>query len=82
MVCAYSWSCAVALAVMYCESGGVPTKENYRGSGARGLFQIMPGWATGNPDYWTRWMEPAWNIATAFNIYVNHGGWRNWAGCL
>jgi len=76
IVCSFAWPCGQALSVMWCESGGRPWAVSP--DGHRGLFQLATGWATNNPDYWTSWMDPWWNAATAFNAWAKKG-WQPWS---
>ena len=76
IVCSFAWPCGEALNVMWCESGGMP--DAVSAGGHRGLFQLATGWATNNPDYWSRWMDPWWNAATAFNAW-SRKGWQPWS---
>ena len=75
IVCSFAWPCGQALSVMWCESKNDPNAISPYGH--RGLFQLATGWATNNSDYWTRWMEPAWNIALAYHVWTvqGYGAW-------
>jgi len=63
MVCAYAWPCDEALNVIKHESGGDPNVYNHEGSGACGLFQLLPCEGT----------DPATNIAGAFRKWLDGG---------
>lgn len=72
-----------ACRVMMCESGGNPHAQNP--SGASGLFQVMPEWAsryqqvTGVPYYDGRFNP---NASTAFAAYlVREAGWASQFSC-
>jgi len=63
-----------AVRVVRFESGGNPGVRNYGGSGAAGLFQLLPA-----PDGWA---NPDTNVWYAYHRkYVPAGGWSPWAGC-
>ncbi len=68
------------LKVIDCESGGVPSVPNRHGSGALGLFQIMPLWQKGWPGDYT---DPWTNAAVAYQIWLTQGlgAWRSSRGC-
>jgi hypothetical protein len=71
LVAGYPWDAGRMTRIMYCESGGRP--DAISPGGHRGLFQLATGWASGNPDYWTRWMEPEYNIALAYYVWTRQG---------
>ena len=74
--CKYFGSaCGQAIRIMYCESGGVPTKVSPNGL-YYGLFQI---WNGHFPADWP-WYEPEPNISLAYNFYSKRG-WRDWPVC-
>ena len=81
-ICWLPWDCGTAISVAYCESGGDPNKDNYAGSGATGLFQIMlplhQGMfdAIGGNPY-----NPYDNAQVGYALYTG-GGWSPWAGCI
>jgi hypothetical protein len=75
MVCSYSWNCAEALNVMWCESGGRP--EAVSAAGYYGLFQLSP--MHGGQEFWDNWMKPEYNIGVAHGLWSARG-WRPW-GC-
>lgn len=58
------------LAIMHCESRGRWWVYNEQGSGAAGLFQIMPFWKkVWGGDYLDPWI----NAATAYQIWLDDG---------
>lgn len=64
------WDVDRMLRIMACESGGVPNITNRQGSGAAGLFQIMPFWQSVWPgDYFDPWI----NAAVAYQIWLQQG---------
>jgi len=74
LVCAYSWDCEWALAVIQCESGGDPNA--YNPAGYIGLFQIsQPLYGAGLNLY-----DPAVNTAVAWSLYQS-GGAGHWPAC-
>ena len=81
LIRSYDWDDETALRIVYgptsiCptgESGGRADAVSYDGT-SYGLFQLhAPTWANVFPDFWTRWMDAAWNIARACDIYVRAG---------
>jgi len=73
VVCSYSWDCETALAVFTCESGLRADAVSYDGT-SYGVTQLhAPTWATVFAEFWSRWMDTAWNIARAWDIYVRAG---------
>lgn len=58
------------LRIMACESGGDPNVPNEQGSGALGLFQIMPFWQNEWPGDYT---DPWTNAAVAYQIWLTQG---------
>ena len=65
---------STAVQIVRYESGGNPSVRNYGGSGAAGLFQLLPA-----PDGWA---NPDTNVWYAYHRkYVPAGGWSPWAGC-
>jgi hypothetical protein len=62
---------------MWCESGGQPWAIG-RGSNY-GLFQLNQVHARRLADFWVSWMDPATNIAWAYNLWAMQG-WKPW-GC-
>ena len=76
LVCDQAWDCLTALNIMWCESGGRPEATN---GNHYGLFQISGIHARRFPEFWTRWMEPGYNIMMAATIW-SESGWRPW-GC-
>lgn len=62
------------LGIMHCESRGRWWVYNEQGSGAAGLFQIMPGWK----KVWAGdYLDPWINAATAYQIWLvqGYGAW-------
>lgn len=81
LVSQYGWDADTALAVIRCESGGDPTIPNRQGSGALGLFQIMPRWQYLADLLHGRrvWFgDPRVNVRTAYELYVLFDGWSPW----
>ncbi len=68
-----------ALCVLWEESKGNPGIANTRGSGAAGLFQIMPGWWDRHlpSEYRGDRYDPATNVRAAYYIYTVQG-WTAW----
>jgi hypothetical protein len=65
------------------ESGWHPDVPNHCGSGARGLFQFMPGWYNG--VWWPYAFDPTDPVLSIriFFYFIHgphYGGWSNWAG--
>ena len=55
------------------ESNGDPNAISWTGE-SFGLMQLhAPTWAPVFPDFWERWSDPAWNVATAWEIYKRAG---------
>lgn len=77
LICAehYTWDCNSALNVARCESNFSPNA--YNPSGATGIFQMMPMWASliDGGDLF----DPALNVLAAHRLYVMTSGWSHWA---
>ena len=70
----YEWAARVSL----CESGWKADAINHEGSGAAGLFQMMPGWYNGTWGYHPfDPYNPEENVAAAAWLYYT-GGPQNW----
>lgn len=71
IVASYPWM-PEAFAVVSCESNWNPLAVSWAGS--YGLMQLhAPTWAPVFPDFWQRWSDPEWNVATAWEIYKRAG---------
>lgn len=82
IVCSYSWPCDQALAVARCESG-VDHAGRLDGAFATsgssyGLFQLNGIHARRFPDFWEKWMDPATNVAWAYQIWTEQS-WQPWS---
>ena len=82
IVCSYSWPCDQALDVARCESG-VDRAGRLDGifatSGSSyGVFQLNGIHARRFPGFWEKWMDPATNVAWAYQIWSEQG-WRPWS---
>lgn len=72
LVSQYPWPVDTMLRIIWRESRYDPGAYN-RSSGASGLLQVMPGWASENPDYWTMRFDSSWNVALGWYIYQQQG---------
>jgi len=78
-------SAGAAQLIMYCESGGVPSRHNDNpttGDDSWGLFQInrYGSLAKGRPS--ADWLVVAENnISYAAGMYKANGSWRPWTNC-
>lgn len=72
VVCAYHWSCGVALCIVERESGGDPRAYN-PSSGAAGWWQWLPDWYRGHFDPF----DPIAATAFAWHRY-QEAGWQDW----
>lgn len=80
LVCSYPWPCETALRIIECESRFDPNAISYDGEDF-GLMQLnAETWAPIFPEFWTRWMEPEWNVKTGYEIYKRAGfaPWECW----
>lgn len=66
-----------ALRIVACESGGNPDARN--GSGASGLFQVMPFWADHYGYSRHSLFDPMLNTEIAYRIWSEEGGWKHWS---
>ena len=72
IVAQYDWPINEAFRVVDCESSWNPDAVSWAGS--YGLMQIhAETWAPVFPDFWQRWSDPEWNVATAWEIYRRAG---------
>lgn len=80
LISQYEWDTDTALAIVRCESGGDPTVPNRQGSGALGLFQVMPMWqplANALYGYPVSRANAEVNVRVAFALYLDYG-WSPW----
>ncbi len=87
IICARSWPCSEALAIVYgptatCptgESNGDPSAISWDGS-SFGLMQLhAETWAPVFPEFWERWMDAEWNVAAGWEIYKRAGSFSPWS---
>ena len=80
LIRSYDWDDETALRIFTCESGLRAEAVSWDGT-SFGIAQLYaPIWAGVFPDFWERWMDAAWNIARAWEIYVRAGySWSPWA---
>ena len=72
IVAAYPWPINEAFRIVDCESSWNPDAVSWAGS--YGLMQIHSAtWAPVFPEFWERWADPEWNVATAWEIYKRAG---------
>lgn len=72
IVASYPWPINEAFRIAECESGWNPEAVSWAGS--YGLMQLHAAtWASVFPDFWQRWADPLWNVATAWEIYKRAG---------
>ena len=74
----YGWDDETALAVFKCENGyntyGYWRPDAVSVTGDYGIVQLNA--ATWNPvfeGFWENWMDPEWNIARGWDVYVRAG---------
>ena len=73
LIRSYDWDDETALRIMWCESGGRADAVSWDGT-SYGVMQLhAPTWARVFVEFWSRWMDAAWNIARAWDIYVRAG---------
>lgn len=79
IVCAQPWPCSEAVAVAWCESRLGPAAVDPEGT-SWGLFQLHAD--TWRPYFgeerWAFVLDAAANVAMAYEIYVQGGGWGPW----
>jgi len=78
IVAAYDWPINEAFQVVDCESSWDAGAVSWAGS--YGLMQLHAAtWAPIFPDFWERWDDPEWNVATAWEIYKRADySWTPW----
>lgn len=82
LICSYGWHCPTAERIIQCESRFDPEAISWDGQDF-GLMQInAETWAPVFSEFWTRWMEPEWNVKTGYEIYKRAGysfsDWECW----
>lgn len=77
LICAYSWPCGEALAVMGCESRGDPLAY---AAGNHGLFQIAYRWHAHRVGDVAQLYDPSINVRVAWEIWSEQG-WTPWRAC-
>jgi len=76
LVCRQAWPCGEALAVMACESSGDPNAYNAGNYGLMQINQVHAARVGGNLE---ALYDPETNLAVAYAIWLDHGGWGPWA---
>lgn len=77
LICKQSWPCDQALRVAQCESGMNPDAYN-RGSGASGLYQVVPYWHSWRLRAGESLFDATVNIRVAHDIWSEQG-WLAWS---
>ncbi len=75
LVSQYEWDTAIAIAILSCESGGVPGVVN--STAHVGLFQISPAHRWSQAEM----LVPAANIAAAYELFTR-SGWQPWVSSI
>ncbi|KKK58145.1 hypothetical protein LCGC14_3047410, partial [marine sediment metagenome] len=77
IVAGYDWM-PEAFRIVDCESSWDAGAVSWAGS--YGLMQLHAAtWAPIFPDFWERWDDPEWNVATAWEIYKRADySWTPW----
>lgn len=78
IICAKPWPCQEALAVAACESTMDPAASNSFGAGHYGLFQISGLHAGRVGGDLHSLLDPAVNVAVAYDIWDDQG-WQPWS---
>lgn len=76
LICGYSWDCAKAYRVMWCESKGDPMAYS---AGNHGLYQLNSVHAGRVGGDITAFYDPEINVRVAYSIFTEQG-WGPW-GC-
>lgn len=80
LICSYSWPCAEAVSVAWCESRHQPLATGALGE--RGLFQLRPEYHQARADRLfgpgANLYDPYINTATAHSLWLELG-WQPWS---